>query len=509
MTVTTRDQFPIGYLDRAAEKFPNAIALEQADTTFTYADLKKAVDALAAAFQARVGTRALIGICTFNCLEYVVATLAIQASGNIQVVLNPRNSKGQLKATVETVSPALIVIAEDCLDLVDSGDRVRLIARFDTRPLDNIESIGALIAEFDRQMPVWPDMTLDDVNGVKFTGGSTGAPKAVLQAYRNIICMIESYQDYYDFGPDECHLGVAPLTHAAGTFIFAVFKAGGKLIVLPAPDVDIILDAFEHKKVTSSFLPPTLFYNMMQVPGVETRKFPCLRQLIYGAAPMTPESILKVQAIFGPVIGVSYGQTEAPMVIAAGSAEDLAARENLSSVGRVNARLEVAVVDPEGHKLPAGSMGEVIVKGDLVMNGYLDPAQTATTVRDGWLHTGDVGIIDERGYLFLKDRIKDIIISGGFNIYPSEVESAFSRHDDIHEAIVFGCPDEKWGERVEAAIVLKAGAKTGAKDLIAFVKGQVGSVQAPKVVHIVESLPRNAVGKVTRLAVREYCRERA
>ena len=163
----------------------------------------------------------------------------------------------------------------------------------------------------------------------------------------------------------------------------------------------------------------------------------------------------------------------------------------------------VGIVDPAGELLSAGEQGEIVVSGDLLMSGYLDnPEQTAEALRDGRLHTGDVGYLDERGFLFLKDRLKDVIISGGFNVYPSDVEAALVAHPAIHECVVFGRPDEKWGEAVQVAIELREGADASAEDIISFAKQQVGSVQAPKQVHFVDSLPRSAVGKVQRREVR-------
>jgi acyl-CoA synthetase (AMP-forming)/AMP-acid ligase II len=164
----------------------------------------------------------------------------------------------------------------------------------------------------------------------------------------------------------------------------------------------------------------------------------------------------------------------------------------------------VGIMNPAGELLGPGDQGEIVVGGDLLMSGYLDnPEQTAESLVDGWLHTGDVGCLDERGYLYLKDRLKDVIISGGFNVYPSDVEAALVAHPAIHECVVFGRPDDKWGEAVQAAVELREGAEADAEDIIAFAKQQIGSVQAPKQVHFLESLPRSAVGKVQRREVRE------
>ena len=235
----------------------------------------------------------------------------------------------------------------------------------------------------------------------------------------------------------------------------------------------------------------------------ESRAFEQLRLLIYGAAIMPPEKIRQARAIFGPVIATNYGLTEAPQIITALIPEEARDDSTIASVGRASFMTRVAIMDATGKLLPAGEQGEIVVAGDLVMSGYLDnPEQTAEALVDGWLHTGDVGYLDEREYLFLKDRLKDVIISGGFNVYPSDVEAALVAHPAIHECVVFGCPDEKWGEAVHVAIELRDGEDASAADIIAYAKTRIGSVQAPKQVHFVDSLPRSAVGKVQRREVR-------
>jgi acyl-CoA synthetase (AMP-forming)/AMP-acid ligase II len=242
---------------------------------------------------------------------------------------------------------------------------------------------------------------------------------------------------------------------------------------------------------------------MMQAMEQEPRRFERLRLLIYGAAIMPPEKIRQARALFGPVIATNYGLTEAPQIITALTPEEATDESTIASVGRASFMTRVGIVDAAGALLPTGEQGEIVISGDLLMSGYLDnPQQTAEALVDGWLHTGDVGYLDERGFLFLKDRLKDVIISGGFNVYPSDVEAALAAHPAIHECVVFGRPDEKWGEAVQVAIELRQGADASAEDIIAFAKQQVGSVQAPKQVHFMDSLPRSAVGKVQRREVR-------
>ncbi len=230
---------------------------------------------------------------------------------------------------------------------------------------------------------------------------------------------------------------------------------------------------------------------------------PALRYLVYGGAPMRPEQIRDAQAVFGPVLCTSFGQTEAPQIITFLPPGEMHG-ERLASVGRPSLLTRVAIVDKAGNVLGAGEEGEIAVRGDLVMSGYLKAeTETRKTLVDGWLRTGDAGVFDEHGFLFLRDRIRDVIITGGFNVYPGDVEVVLSAHPAVADCSVVGIPDAKWGEAVHAAVQLRPGMQVAADELIALVKRELGSVKTPKHIHVFQALPRSAVGKVLKPAVRE------
>src|SRR5262249_49263515 len=214
--------------------------------------------------------------------------------------------------------------------------------------------------------------------------------------------------------------------------------------------------------------------------------------------------IRDAQDAFGPVIHATYGQTEAPQIITHLGAVELADLDKLASAGRPSLITEVAIMDQENRLLPPGELGEVVVRGDLVMTGYLAmPEMTAETIVDGWLHTGDLGFLDEQGYLFLRDRSREVIITGGFNVYPSDVETVLARHPAVADCVVFGVPDDHWGEAVHAAVEPRAGTTIDVNQIIGFLKHELGSVKAPKVVHVCAALPKSAVGKVLKSRVRD------
>jgi acyl-CoA synthetase (AMP-forming)/AMP-acid ligase II len=207
--------------------------------------------------------------------------------------------------------------------------------------------------------------------------------------------------------------------------------------------------------------------------------------------------------VLGPVVESAYGQVEAPQIVTAMRAAELEREENLASIGRPSPVAEVAILDPDGGVVPNGEVGEIAVRGPLVMSGYLDqPELTAKTIVNGWLRTGDLGLIDERGYVYIRGRLREVINTGGFKIFPGDVEAVLATHPAVAECSVFAMPDEKWGEAVHAAVRLVPGAVVSGAELIAFTKNDLGSIKAPKVVHFVDALPRNAAGKVSRADVR-------
>ncbi|NRF72373.1 AMP-binding protein [Aquincola sp. S2] len=492
---------PIDHLYRTARLLPDSVAVESDSTALSYRELALRVDALAAHVQSIVpGCRNRIAICGHNSLAHYLAILATYACGNTWVALNPQNSKRDLDRIVEVTRPALFIVDDDCLDKFTPNGAPVLIAT-DVSGGTGFESI---IRRHGGDRPNRDGVTLDDLQAIKFTGGSSGVPKAVQQPYRVGSTVHLHMRLMYGYHGGDTGLAVSPLTHAGGTYILPLLAVGGRTILLRKPAAPAILDAIEQRGVTRMFLAPTLLYALMAEQQRQPRDTRALHSITYGAAPMPVEKIRQAQAIFGAKIDVTYGQTEASQCLTGATREQLADERHAGTVGRPGPLVQVEVMDAQGRILPPGESGEVVARGDLLMKGYLDnPELTAATIVDGWLHTGDLGAFDEQGFLTIRGRLKEMIISGGFNVYPTDVEAALSKHPGVHESIVFGLSDEKWGERVEAAVRLRDGASVDAAELIRFVKAEIGSVQAPKAIHIVADLPRNEVGKVVRREVRQ------
>jgi acyl-CoA synthetase (AMP-forming)/AMP-acid ligase II len=313
----------------------------------------------------------------------------------------------------------------------------------------------------------------------------------------------------YPFNGRPAYLALAPLTHAAGVLCMPVLALGGRVVIMPKPDLGEFLRLIAAERITHTFLPPTLIYMLLQHPDLATTPLDSLQCFWYGAAPMAAARLEEALQKIGPVMAQLFGQTEAPMMVSMMSprehfnADGSIAQHRLASVGRPGPLVQVAVMDEHGTLLPVGENGEIVVRGSLVMLGYYkDEKATAEASRFGWHHTGDIGHLDADGFLYIVDRAKDMVITGGFNVYSIEVEQVLLQHPAIQDGAVIGLPDEKWGERVVAVLQPRPGQTPDAEDIKAFVKARLGSVKAPKQVEIWADLPRSKVGKVLKKEVR-------
>ncbi len=490
---------PIDLFYRSAAHNPERVAIETNDVCVSYAELVRWVDAVAAGIQASDPTPGgRVAISAHNTVEHLIAMLATLAAGRTWLALNPRNGRAELDAFLAAARPSLVIADEDCLDRFSPTDAVHILGRTEA-PSTAGDTLAGLIDRFAGKRPARAEPDLSALQAMKMTGGSTGRPKIVMQSYRCWNAVAVSQITALGLAADERMLLAAPLTHGTGQYVLPTLAQGGTLLPLVQPRPADVLEALAGRGATAVFLPPTLIYMMLAEPGAADAAYPALRHLIYAGAPMRTEAIRRARAVFNGSLETSYGQAEAPQIMAFQSAAEFADERNLDAVGRPTILTRLAIVAADGRLLETGEEGEIVARGDLLMSGYLDDAQaTAATIKDGWLHTGDLGAFDEWGRLFIKGRSKDIIITGGFNVFPTDVETALGRHPAVRDCVVFGVADEKWGERIEAAVELKDGTAPTPEALIAFVKAELDSVKAPKAVHILASLPRSPVGKVQR-----------
>jgi acyl-CoA synthetase (AMP-forming)/AMP-acid ligase II len=488
--------FPIDFLRQAAFASPDAPAAVDGDSRCTFRELVARSDALAAGLQALTcKERPTVALLGPNSVQMLVALMAVHAGGSILVPLNGRNAKPELDAQIVRVRPDVLVVQREYLDKFTHG----------TRPIVVIDAEAGdprAMAQLERchqgQRAVW-DAALHDVNGIKFTGGSSGVPKGVMQSFRVVNTVISSVLFAFELTEKDRYLCAAPMTHGAGAMLLPTLAKGGCAVLTSDVSAASLLDLMQRERITTTWIPPTLLYKLIDEQKMRPRDLPALAHLIWGGATAAPARIEEAQRLFGPVVETAFGQTEASLILSAARGREVLDEKRRTSVGRVSPYSEIAILDPEGKRLGPNEAGEICARGDLLLSGYFEmPEETAKTVRDGWLHTGDIGLLDEDGFLYVKDRIRDVVITGGFNVYPSDVEAALSLHPAVSEVVVYGVPDAHWGERVEAALELRPGHAATQEELIAFCKERVGSVKTPKKLRIVEALPRSPVGKVLR-----------
>ncbi|MGE4425399.1 MAG: AMP-binding protein [Solirubrobacteraceae bacterium] len=341
------------------------------------------------------------------------------------------------------------------------------------------------------------------------TGGTTGASKASKFTNRAWSAMIDIALSHWPGADDPVNLMVAPITHAAGGTAAILATIGATTVMHAGFEPGAALAEIERRRVTHVFLPPTAYYALLDHPSVAEHDLSSLRMVLISAAPVAPDRLARGVELFGPSVCQCYGQAESPFVlswlppevVAAAAAGDHGAR--LASAGRATLPTVLGIMDEEGNLLEPGARGEIVARGRLVADGYLDrPEETAEVRTHGWHHTGDVGYLDEDGFLYIVDRKKDMIISGGFNVYSSEVEAAVLSLDEIRECAVIGIPDDRWGEMVTAVVVRTAESEIGADRIIATCKATLGSVKTPKRIEFVDALPKTPTGKIDKKVVR-------
>ncbi|KVD04535.1 class I adenylate-forming enzyme family protein [Burkholderia ubonensis] len=504
----------IDFFDRGWRIAPNGIAYIQGERSYSFQEIGElscriANGLLAAGFakETKAAVWADNDVTAWGC------ALGLWRAGLAYIPVNGRSTPAENQYVLDAFDCEVLFFQQAFATAIDalraSLPKVKLWVCIDA-DLPWAPSLATWSAGQPSTMP-FVDHDMDDVVTLSATGGTTGAPKGVMNTHRSFQTYFAQFMMACPYGAERpVNLAAAPMTHTAGMMSLPCTARGGTVVVLPKPDPALLLGAIAKHRVTEFFLPPTVIYRLLDIPGIEKLDYSSLKYFLYGAAPMSVEKLKRAIEVFGPVMAGGYGQTEAPASIANMTPAEhfvdgkLASDERLSSVGRPNPLVRVEILNDRGEVLPQGETGEICVRGDLVMKGYYNaPDKTADTIVDGWLHTGDIGHLDADGYLHITDRKKDMIISGGFNVYPSEIEQVIWAHPAVQDCAVIGVPDDKWGEAVKAVVELNAGQSVSAEELVALCKEKLGSVKAPKSVDFVAALPRSTVGKVLKKDLRE------
>jgi fatty-acyl-CoA synthase len=345
----------------------------------------------------------------------------------------------------------------------------------------------------------------EDMVRINYSGGTTGKPKGIISSARNRNAALDILLKEWEWPKEVRHLICSPLSHGGGSVFMPTMVKRGSMVVLSGFEPTAVLDAIQKHRITCILLVPTMIYALLDHPRLEDYDLSSLEIIYYGASAISPSRLKEGIEKLGPIFFQFYGQTESPMSVATmrRNQHDPNDLNRLASCGRPVPWVRVALLDDNCRPVPDGEPGEICVQGPLLMSGYLNqPELTEAVFKGGWLHTGDVAIRDPDGYLRIVDRKKDMIITGGFNVYPREVEDVLSSHPAVAAAVVIGVPHEKWGEAVKAFVVLRPGAQVSEAELIAGVKEKKGSVQAPKSVVFVDRIPLSGLGKPDKKALR-------
>ena len=497
------------FLEKSARQWPDTVALLQGEERYTYREFRDralAVGGNLRALGCEPGDR--VAFCLANSPRILEIIYGCFAAGLVVVPVNARLHPRELAFIAEDSGARVLVHGAEFAAGIEAhadlfGGLMHRISG---------DAFGALLNPANALSSA-VDAAPEDICWLFYTSGTTGKPKGAIWNHRMVRVVIMNYlADLHNIQPGEMVLHCAPLSHGSGIVALPAIARGATNVITASASFDVgeLLSTVERLKVSHiAFMAPTQIIKMLEdhVPG--RHDLSSLKAICYGGAPIYVDQLKQAIATFGPVFVQLYGQGEAPITItglsAAAHATLLAADDlRIGSAGQVRTDVEAHCVDAEDNPLPAGQAGEVVARGDVVMPGYWNnPEASAEALRGGWLHTGDIGYFDEQGYLFLLDRAKDMVISGGNNVYPREVEEVIILHPQVANCVVFGIPDDYWGEAVHAVVVPKPGVSLTAQEIIAFCGEHMAGYKKPKAVDFVDQLPVSGYGKILRREVRD------
>ncbi|MCC7413940.1 MAG: AMP-binding protein [Gammaproteobacteria bacterium] len=502
----------IDFFDRGLMLNPHGACLVEGDTVRSYEQVAATSHRIAAALLgAGLGNGAHAAVYSPNMARVMECILGILRAGAVWLPVNARNALEENLGMLRKLDCACLfyhsAFEDDVTSMRSRLPDLKQCVCLD-RPGRSAPFFEDWIAPADVRVPALaPDP--DGVPAILPSGGTTGAPKGVVTTNRGWELMVSNYVSAMPFEPEPVQLVAAPLSHGAGAMCFPVFAGGGTTVVMAKADPLAILEHIPRRRVTRLYLPPTLVYMLLAEPRVREFDYSSLRYFLYAAAPMAVEKLRQAMTVFGPVMCQAFGQAEALVMVTFLSPGEHAAalaggvERRLWSCGRPTLTTQVAVMGDDGGLLGPDAHGEIVIRSAMVMKEYYrDPEATQAACAHGWHHTGDIGCVDQDGYVYIVDRKKDMVISGGFNVYPSEVEQVIMTLPAVRDCAVIGVPDEKWGEAVKAVVQLEPGATASEHEVIALCKARLGGVKAPRSVEFWTELPRSPVGKVLKKEIR-------
>jgi acyl-CoA synthetase (AMP-forming)/AMP-acid ligase II len=456
-----------------------------------------------------------VAILLHNCPEFLETLFACFKAGIGTVPINFRLHPKECSFIIDNSEAVAVVLGEDFRDslfaLKNEMPRVKYYICI-TDPLEGMLRYEELL---DGKSPNFLDVDVerDDLAWLFYTSGTTGQPKGAMLTHHVLMMMtMNFFADMTPLGPDDVILHAAPLSHGSGLYSIPNVAKGAANVILHVKTFDpkTVFETIQRRKVTNMFMAPAMIKRLVTSPDIYKYVLSSMKCIHYGGAPIYVEDLKEAVKKMGQVFVQLFGQAESPMTISylckkehllEGNEEQM---KRLTSAGIPRTDVEIKIFDENDNELPPERMGEIVVRGEVAMKGYWkNPRATAETLRGGWLHTGDLGIMDERGYVYILDRAKDMIISGGENIYSREIEDVILKHHAVHEVAVIGVPDETWGEAVKAIVALKQGQKVTQEEIINFCKEHLASFKKPKSVDFIDEIPKNPYGKGLKRELRE------
>jgi acyl-CoA synthetase (AMP-forming)/AMP-acid ligase II len=501
---------------KTSRTFPERLAIAYGDYELSYQQANERINKLANAFT-RLGIRKgqNVAILLHNCPEFLETLFACFKAGIGTVPINFRLHPKECSFIIDNSEAVAVVLGDDFRDslyvLKSEMPKVKDYICI-TSPLGGMLYYEDLLKG---QSPNFVDVDVerDDLAWLFYTSGTTGQPKGAMLTHHVLMMMtMNFFADMTPLGPEDVILHAAPLSHGSGLYGIPNVAKGAVNVVLHVKTFDpkIVFETIQRRKVTNMFAAPAMIKRLVTSPEMDQYDLRSIKCIHYGGAPIYIEDLKEAVKKMGQVFVQLFGQAESPMTISylrkeehllEGTEEQM---RRLASAGIPRTDVEVKIFDENDKELPPGKMGEIVVRGEVVMKGYWrNPQATAETLRRGWLHTGDLGIMDERGYVYILDRAKDMIISGGENIYSREIEDVILKHPAVHEVAVIGVPDETWGEAIKAIVALKPGQNVAPEEIVNFCKGYLASYKKPKSVEFIPDIPKNPYGKVLKRELRE------
>ncbi|GAA2133455.1 class I adenylate-forming enzyme family protein [Actinomadura napierensis] len=494
-------------VEYAARKHPGRTALRFEDQVIGYAELRDRVRRAANALRTIAEPGDRIAVLSGNRPEYVDLYYCVPAAGMALTFLNHRLHPSEITALVEHAQATVLVVSGEYLDAMNEHRHempgVKVVVGLDG---GGDRAYADLVTGADATEPPRPDE--DSIAWLVYTSGTTGAPKGVMLSHRNLVTGVISSAAQWEIPDDSVFLFCFPLCHVGGYAVLVNHMRSATVGIVRSYDNATFLRLVAEWKVTQTGLAPTMIAFLLAHPGIEDHDLGTLEAIGYGASAIPAEVLRRGMDVLGCDFYQGFGMSElGGNILYFGTAEHrrAAAGEThlLAAAGRVMDLADIRIVDPDFDDVPPGEPGEMVVRCDQVMRGYWrEPELTAEAFRDGWFRTGDVVRRDAEGMVYIVDRIKDMIITGGENVASREVEQVLYRHPDVADAAVFGVPDPRWGEAVCAAVVLRPGASAAPGDVIAFAREHLGGYKVPRRVEVVAELPRNVAGKVLKRDLR-------